>query len=187
MGGAQHGQIATTWTRTKVAPWSRVTTGPNQPTGGARIDRWRNRGALMASEAVRDALGSMRREIDNFLHRRPGLARPLGADNQCLIATNELIDDLLTRGIAASAVWVREHRIVPVDPAPRAVAADRHRIVRLPDGWFVDVTRRQFGSAEEHPTYYLSETDLASHWCEVDRGPADGAEDEERWETLSHQ
>ena len=69
-------------------------------------------------------------------------------------------------------------------PAARAMAADRHRIVRLEDGAFVDVTRRQFDEHAEHPTYYASETALAKDWREIDRGPPDGRVEDEDWRRL---
>jgi hypothetical protein len=75
------------------------------------------------------------------------------ADNQCRVASDDLVDALRESGTDATAVWVRCHRIQPRDPAPRAMSADRHRLVRLSDGRFVDVTRRQFDPRADHPTY----------------------------------
>jgi hypothetical protein len=88
-----------------------------------------------------------------FLKARPHLAQRMRTDNQCRIAADELVDALVRCDIAATPVWVRGHRTPPRDPAPRAMSADRHRLVRLPDGTFVDVTRRQFYSCAQHPTF----------------------------------
>lgn len=127
----------------------------------------------------------MCKQVDAFLRRHPQLADPWVADNQCKIAADQLIEELTAQGVGASAVWVRGHRVAPDTPAPRAMASDRHMLVRLPDGSFVDVTRRQFDPNAQHPTYYASERELASHWREVDRGPVDGREENEDWERLA--
>jgi hypothetical protein len=126
----------------------------------------------------------MREHIEDFLRRQPRLANQHGADNQCRIATDELVEALRAQGVEASATWVRGHRTEPENPAPRALASDRHRLVLLPDGSFVDVTRRQFDPYAQHPTYYASESALAAHWRHIDRGPADGAEADEDWYRL---
>jgi hypothetical protein len=122
--------------------------------------------------------------IDDFLRRNWRLADPRFADNQCRIATDALTDELRALDIGATPIWVRCHRTPPADPSPRAMTADRHRLVRLPDGTFVDVTRRQFDPDADHPTYYGSEADLARHWRQIDRGPVDGAAHDEDWHDL---
>jgi hypothetical protein len=47
----------------------------------------------------------------------------------------------------------------------------------------VDVTRRQFDPVAQHPTYYASEAELAGDWQKIDRGPADGASEDD-WHSL---
>jgi hypothetical protein len=64
------------------------------------------------------------------------------------------------------------------------MGADRHRLVRLADGSFVDVTRRQFDPQAEHPTYYASEVELAGQWQQIDRGPPNGPAADEDWRSL---
>jgi hypothetical protein len=127
---------------------------------------------------------SMYEQIDAFLERYPRLAEPSGADNQCRLATDELVGALEAKGIEATPVWVRGHRREPEKPAPRAMGADRHRLVRLADGSFVDVTRRQFDPQAEHPTYYASEVELAGQWQQIDRGPPNGPAADEDWRSL---
>lgn len=65
------------------------------------------------------------------------------------------------------------------------MAADRHMLVRLPDGSFVDISRRQFDPNAAHPCYYKSESDLASDWREIDDGPANGRRVDEVWRSLA--
>jgi hypothetical protein len=129
-------------------------------------------------------ISAMREQIDAFLRRYPQLAHRRGADNQCRIATDGLLAELDAAAIRAAAIWVRGHRTEPQNPAPRAMAADRHRLIRLPDGSFVDVTRRQFDPHSPHPTYYASEAELARHWREIDRGPPHGGAEDEDWHSF---
>ena len=126
----------------------------------------------------------IRRRIDEFLRTRPQLATQSGADNQCRIATDALIEKLASYGIDARATWVRGHRREPRRPSARAMAASRHRVVRLAGGAFVDVTRRQFDHLAEHPTYYAFEAELANDWREINRGPADGTREDEDWRRI---
>jgi hypothetical protein len=128
---------------------------------------------------------AIRQRIDDFLLTRPKLQSRDGADNQCRIATDELVETLMSHGVEAHPTWVRGHRTMPVRPARRAMAATRHRIVRLPRGAFVDVTRRQFDDHAAHPTYYASELELADHWREIDRGPVDGSLADEDWRSIA--
>jgi hypothetical protein len=123
--------------------------------------------------------------VATFLRARPTLGTPVGADNQCRMATDELCEALCQRGVAAVPVWVRSHSSMPTEARPRALTADRHRLVRLRDGTFLDVTRRQFEPSAPHPTYYVSEAELARHWREINRGPVDGTLEDEDWQSLS--
>lgn len=127
----------------------------------------------------------MRRAVDRFIRTRPNLASPEGALSQCRIATQDLVDALKAEGVSAAAVWVRGHRREPDDLSPLAMAADRHMLVRLPDGSFADVTRRQFAVEAPHPRYYTSESELAFDWQEIDDGPIDGRLDDEKWRRLA--
>jgi hypothetical protein len=129
-------------------------------------------------------MGAVRRHIEEFVSRHPRLSDPMGADNQCRIASDDLVDFLCSKGVRAVPTWLREHRDPPANPSPRASRADRHRVVRLPDGSFVDVTRRQFDPWADHPTYYDSEAELVKHWRQIDRGPVDASVEAELWEDL---
>ncbi len=121
---------------------------------------------------------------DEFVRARPHLADPDGAASQCRIATQELVEALEARGLPAVAVWVRGHQSEPLDASPRAMAADRHMLARLPDGPFVDISRRQFDAKAAHPRYYWSESELASDWREIDDGPTNGRLEDEDWRGL---
>jgi hypothetical protein len=105
------------------------------------------------------------------------------AASQCRIATDELVRSLTAAGVQAQAVWVRGHRTEPPEASRQALAADRHMLARLPEG-FVDVTRRQYDRGT-HPRFYSSEADLAQEWREIDDGPANGSLDDERWRQLA--
>lgn len=135
---------------------------------------------------TRFILSAMRDQVDEFLRSYPGLARPCGADNQCKIATDGLVEFLCAKGIGASPVWVRGHRTEPDNPGPRTMASERHRLVQLAGGSSVDVTRRQFDPHAGHPTYYPSERELADHWRQIDRGPPDGGVEDEVWDRLAY-
>jgi hypothetical protein len=65
------------------------------------------------------------------------------------------------------------------------MAANRHVLVRLPDGSFVDISRRQFDANAAHPRYYKSESELASDWQEINDGPANGRLEDEDWRSLA--
>jgi hypothetical protein len=62
--------------------------------------------------------------------------------------------------------------------------ADRHVLLRLAGGAFVDVTRRQFEPSCGHPRYYSSEADLSSDWRNIDDGAPDGGVADENWREL---
>jgi hypothetical protein len=64
------------------------------------------------------------------------------------------------------------------------MAADRHMLARLPDGPFVDISRRQFDAKAAHPRYYWSGSELASDWREIDDGPTNGRLEDEDWRGL---
>lgn len=127
----------------------------------------------------------MRSCVESFLRRYPQLASASGAESQCRIATTLLIDALQGGRIEAEGAWVRGHRVVPTSASPRALAANRHLVVRLQAGAFVDVTRRQYEPDCTHPRFYSSEADLACDWREIDDGPAEGPTNDERWRLLT--
>lgn len=49
----------------------------------------------------------MLEHIDDSLRRYPRLADQRNADNQCRIATDEVVEELRAKGIRARAIWVR--------------------------------------------------------------------------------
>ena len=126
----------------------------------------------------------MHTDVTEFIRTRPRLEERSGAVGQCRIATQDLLDALTDAGLAAAAVWVRGHRRELSDASPRAMAADRHMLLRLSDASFLDITRRQFEPDAPHPRYYGSESDLGSDWEEIDDGPPDGRVEDERWRRL---
>ncbi len=77
----------------------------------------------------------------------------------------------------------RGHRTEPSEATREALAADRHMLARLPEG-FVDVTRRQYDRGS-HPRFYSSEADLAQDWRKIDDGPANGSLNDEHWRQLA--
>jgi hypothetical protein len=157
---------------------------PFSSTLGEARKRYRETAARCADSNALHPPHGIRQRIDEFLRTRPRLASQAGADNQCRIATDDLLEYLQSHGVDAHATWVRGHSKQPVRAAPRAMAANRHRVVGLPGGAFVDVTRRQFDEHADHPTYYASEPELAEDWCEIDRGPVDGTSEEEDWRSI---
>ena len=121
---------------------------------------------------------------DEFIRTRPHLVDPARAESQCQNATRDLIRALSAEGLSAVAVWVRGHQRELRDASPRAMAADRHMLARLPDGSFVDISRRQFDAKAAHPRYYWSESELACDWREIDDGPTNGRLEDEDWRAL---
>lgn len=126
----------------------------------------------------------MRPLVERFLESQPRLSSPGGAESQCSIATQALVTQLTAAGVPANPAWVRGHRFAPPQAAMRAMQANRHLIVRVPDAGFVDVTRRQFEPTGTHPRYYSSEADLACDWKEIDDGAFNGTAEQERWRSL---
>ncbi len=87
--------------------------------------------------------------IDAFLRRYPRYLEPAAATSQCRIATTDLITELE----AARIVWVGEPRTSFRSPQPRAVASTEHALAALASGGFLDVTRRQYDSDADVPTF----------------------------------
>ncbi|MEZ5155309.1 MAG: TatD family hydrolase [Solirubrobacterales bacterium] len=127
--------------------------------------------------------GQVKEVLSDFVATYPGLDRA-AATSQCRIASTALVERLLAAGLPARLTWVRGHRVTPTEASRVALAADRHVVVRTANG-FVDVARRQFDPASEHPRIYESEAELAQDWIEIDDGPADGGVEDERWRTLT--
>lgn len=122
--------------------------------------------------------------LSDFVATYPRLADRAAATSQCRIASTALLERLSAAGLPARLTWVRGHRVTPTEASREALAADRHVVVRTANG-FVDVARRQFEPASEHPRIYESEAELAQDWIEIDDGPADGGVEDERWRPLT--
>jgi len=107
--------------------------------------------------------------VEAFLRKHPKLENPDRAENQCVIATGQLIDELREAGRAAEKIWFRGHRApVTFDPPGPGVNAE-HAAVLVDGELVVDVTRRQYESGAALPTVYLTVADAGRHWLAYQR------------------
>lgn len=102
-----------------------------------------------------------------FVGRYPRYLEPATAASQCRIATTDLVGHLVSHGHIARVIWVREPRTPFPEPHPRALHATEHALAQLDTGEFIDVTRRQYDSEADVPTFYASEQQLGFDWMEV--------------------
>lgn len=123
----------------------------------------------------------LERLVAVFVDRYPDRTQ-YDAANSCQNWTRDMIDQVLRpAGVAVVPVWVRRHRVEPVQQHPSAALADAHMIAQVgAAGPWVDVTRLQFDPRAKAPRYYNSEDDLASDWCEIN----DDADRNRSWRQL---
>lgn len=103
--------------------------------------------------------------VEAFTAKYPALASPAGADNQCQIAVDTLVEDLRCANRVARKVWFKGHR-QPATRSPRGRAGEdvEHAAVLTGERLVVDVTRRQYEPDAGLPTVYFSAAECGEHW-----------------------
>lgn len=95
--------------------------------------------------------------VERVLRRHPAWEEPgrPGALQQCSIASRELLAELEDEGITASLLWLVGPRGDLSRAHPEAAHSAEHLTVQVGDE-ILDLTRRQWDCASEHPTVYAS-------------------------------
>lgn len=101
--------------------------------------------------------------MDEVVKSRPAWGRAAGAVSQCAIARDTLLQACLGAKLDAEVTWVIGPRGDRSREHSSAREANEHALVRIEDCW-IDLTRRQWDSAAEHPTLYRSLKEVGAHW-----------------------